>query len=153
VNWGWTTISRNEFQLPERFRKGKSRTLRDLRWLQWSELSRSDAGTAPPYISGRTLLSGWLHVAFPCKSFVLLEIMSGIGGPLWAPTQCCEYLPYVAGMVADTELALDQISHTQTGPGALFIAQCFSTFSQQNMKPFPVLLVHLRFASSSTRFL
>jgi hypothetical protein len=58
----------------------------------------------------------------------------------------------VAGMVADTELALDQISHTQTGPGALFIAQCFSTFSQQNMKPFPVLLRPARPALSKPAF-
>src|ERR1019366_44784 len=103
--------------------------------------------------SVRTLANGWLNVALPAQGFVLLAIMSKSGGPLWTPTQSNQYLPYVAGMVADAKLAFDQIGHTQTCPERGFIAQRFGAFQKQHMEPFTVLLVHLRLASSSTRFL
>jgi len=83
----------------------------------------------------------------PLENLGVAVIESIAGWSLRRPTERTQQLPDMAGVVADSKLALDQIGHSRACPLWRFISDLCGAFEQQQLQPFAVLQVQPRLAS------
>jgi len=89
----------------------------------------------------------------PLENLGVAVIESIAGWSLRRPTERTQQLPDMAGVVADSKLALDQIGHSRACPLWRFISDLCGAFEQQQLQPFAVLQVQPRLASGLMCFL
>jgi hypothetical protein len=96
------------------------------RWL--SPLSSTKTIVRPSFWA--FFFDGGPGLALPLDDGLFVPLQRPPLRPLRAPVQLAEQLPDMAGMIADAELALDQIRYPWAGPEWRFIAEFLRAFQQ-----------------------
>ena len=103
--------------------------------------------------SWRAFLNRGPLILLPPTNRFFVSLAGPSGRPLGAPTERDQQLPDMPFVVADFELALDQVRHARAGPQQCFIAQRLRPAQQEFDQPFPITRTQPRFPPGPPRFL